>query len=399
MKIVHINGVYGVLSTGRLVQDLVEYGNEKGHISKAFYSEGYTDSHNATRFITDVQRKKHALLSRISGLQGYWSKGETNRLIAELDKFGPDVVHLHVLHGNCINLNILFRYLQEKKVATVITLHDCWWFTGRCAHPLAYNCDGYTLECRDCPARADVCPSWFWDRANKMLHDKANLLRDNPVLCIVGVSDWIAQQAKKSFMSDFRIEKIYNWVDLTAFCPQNAETVRERNGLVGKKVVLGVASLWTKEKGIHDFIELAQLLPEHYQIIMIGNVKEGWKLPNSIIHIPHTDSKQELAEYYSLAEVYVNASRMETFGLTIAEALACGTPTIVYDSTACPELVFPGTGFIVKQAEGINGLIDKVQRIIKTDSVSMECVRQAKLHFSRNKGCEEYLNIYESLIC
>ena len=396
MRIAYINCAYGAASTGRLVADLVNYGNAHGHECIAFYSEWHSDAPEAHRYIRDGERNVHALLSRISGLQGYWGRIPTRRLITALKEFSPDIVHMHVVHGNCLDLSMLFDYLQREHICVVITLHDCWWFTGRCVHPTEYGCTKFETDCKGCPAKNDVCPSWFFDRAAKMLDDKRRWLTGVDRLAVIGVSKWISAQAKKSFIPDDAIHTIYNWVDTDVFRPRESGSLRESLGLVGKKIVLGVANIWEARKGLADFIALADMLPEEYHIVLVGKL-DGSHLPTRITHIPHTDSKEQLAELYSMADVFVNPSKAETFGLTTAEALACGTPAVVYDVAACPELLSSDTGCVVAPALSVSGLLDAVRSIHKDARCSNLCQLRIETVFSLKHGCEEYYMTYNEI--
>ncbi|WP_394962510.1 glycosyltransferase [Candidatus Allofournierella excrementigallinarum] len=397
MRIAHINGVYGVGSTGRLVKDLVECGRENGHESLVLYSEGSAEDNCAVRYISDSERNAHALLSRLSGLQGYWSKRPTMRLIERLEKFSPDVVHLHVVHGNCLHLPSLFRYLTVNNIPVVLTLHDCWWFTGRCAYPLHYLCDRYQARCADCPAKNDVCPSWLFDRANKMQRDKERWLCGLAHLKVAAVSKWGARVAAESFLRNKDILCAYNWVDTQAFRPEECEA--QRSGLIpdGKKVILGVSSFWDERKGLDDLLWLAQQLPE-CAMVLVGTMKQRGELPANVISVPATDSKEELAGLYSQADVFLNPSRMETFGLTTVEAMACGTPVVVYDVTACPELIGPGTGLVVAVQDGRQGLLQATRTLLETPASGERCVSWARENFSINVGSARYYHIYREIV-
>lgn len=64
-----------------------------------------------------------------------------------------------------------------------------------------------------------------------------------------------------------------------------------------------------------------------------------------------TANQAELAQWYSTADVFVNPTYEETFGLTTVEAQACGTPVVVYETDGCPETVAPGNGRLVPQGD------------------------------------------------
>lgn len=398
MRIAHINGTYGVGSTGRLIQDLVGWSFRNGDESRAFYSERGIDAPEAERFISAGARKLHAVQSRVSGLQGYWSKLATERLIGRLKAFSPDLLHLHVVHGNCLHLPLLFDYLHCSKLPVVITLHDCWWFTGRCVHPSAYQCEGFASGCRDCPAKSDCNPSWFFDRAEKMLADKRRWLLGTHRLAVAAVSEWLAGQAKRSFIPSEEIFRIYNWVNTDLFQPVENAGLKRTLGLEGRKVVLGVADIWDQRKGLDDLTALAAILPPEYRLVLVGKLPGGYHPAPNMLHIRHTDHAAQLARLYSMADVFVNPSRMETFGLTTAEALACGTPAIVYDATACPELIGADTGTVLPSRAKPGDLRDAVLALCGAEKKPEMCRKWVKEKFDRDNNCQRYYELYQRVL-
>jgi len=393
MRIAHINGVYEHASTGKMILDIIKECNKKGYESKVFYSEGRSERPEAFRYIADWERNIHALLSRVSGLQGYWSFMPTYRLLKKLEEFSPDVIHIHVIHGNSINLPIFFSWIKRKQLKVVITLHDCWWFTGRCVHPTVYQCEKYCHNCKECPANRDVCPSWFFDFASKMLNDKKKWLEQIEDLQVIAVSGWLKKQAEKSFLPKSCINQIYNWVDTTKFYPRDTENIRKLLKLENKKIVLGVASIWYDDKGISDFIWLSKNLPEEYQVVLVGRVPKNFELGNKILSIPSTNSTDELAEYYSLADVFVNASKAETFGLTTVEAMACGTPVVGYNTTATPELVVEETGSVI-ECFNRDYLLKKTMQFVKSKTIICNCRHRAEDNFSKAVSVSKYVKLY-----
>ena len=167
-------------------------------------------------------------------------------------------------------------------------------------------------------------------------------------LTLVPVSQWLANEVGKSFLRDSRIEVIHNGIDTKLFDLRNIR--KAALGLEDKFMVLGLASVWYPQKGLDDFIRLRQMLSDDYQIVLVGlHPKQIRTLPKGIVGIARTNSVEELARYYSLADVFFNPSVEETFGLTTVEAMACGTPVIVYNATACSEAVDSNTRIIYPQ--------------------------------------------------
>ena len=143
-----------------------------------------------------------------------------------------------------------------------------------------------------------------------------------------------------------------------------AAAFREKYGLENKIILLGVASVWDERKGLRDFLALHDLLDERYAIVLIGlSAKQIQSLPAGILGLPRTNSVQELAQAYTAADVFLNPSTEETFGMTVLEARCCGTEAVVYQGTACEEVVSQFGGVAVPR--GAAHLLEAVEQITK----------------------------------
>ena len=138
-----------------------------------------------------------------------------------------------------------------------------------------------------------------------------------------------------------------NTCDTAVFKPTESD-FRQKYGLEGTFVVLGVANVWEPRKGLADFIRLSELLPDRCKIVLIGLTnRQIDQLPKAILGLPRTGSPRELAQAYTAADVYVCPSAEETFGMTVLEAACCGTRPIVYENTACQEVAQAHGGVFV----------------------------------------------------
>lgn len=400
MKILQINAVNAIASTGRNAKELGDFLLSQGHDSVIAYSKGPSLDKNREFIIgNNIDAKLHGLLSRISGMQGYFSRGATKKLLSFMDEYSPDVVALNNLHGNYINLPLLLGYLAKKDIATVAVLHDCWFYTGKCCHYTAKGCYKWKDSCGACPQLKKYNKSWLFDRTEKMLADKKKLFGAIPRLAVVGVSDWITEEARKApvFSNAKIFKRIYNWIDTETFAPRNTDALREKLGLDGKNVILAVASGWNKEKGIDTLLEIADKLTEDEKLLLVGNIG-SIELKENIIHIPATNSVSELAEYYSLADVFVQPSLEETFGKVTAEALSSGTPAVCFNSTANPELVGDNCGSVVEVGQ-IDRLYKEIEEILSKDKsiYSKACREFAEHNFNMEKNLSEYAKLFEEL--
>lgn len=399
MKIAYINETCGTGSIGRTTYELAVELNARGHECLVAHSKGQSRFPNSIMIGCELDHKVHALLSRITGLQGYFSHIATWRLIQRLKKFQPDVVHLRNLHSNCINLKMLLSWLAREDVATVITLHDCWFFTGKCTYYVPAKCEKWQQECGNCPLlhKDNVNPTFWFDRTKKCLKDKKKWLGAIPQLAVTGVSNWVAAEAGRSILADRHPVGIYNWIDLEVFKPRESR-LREKHGLEGKFVVLVVSTNLNRIKGYDELTALAQRLPDGWALVAVG--RPVLPLPENVIHISHTDDAIQLAEYYSMADVCMNTTQYETFGKVTAEAICCGTPAVVYNNTASPELVDEGCGMVVEQSAGIDGIMEALDEVRRNGKASYteDCLSAAHRRFAKPIGVEKYERMYRTLV-
>lgn len=401
MKILQINAVGQASSTGRNCKELSDYINFRtSHRCYTAFAQG--EHLKYTYQIGNiVDWKIHALMSRITGKQAFFSKCATKKLIHFMDKEKFDVVHLGNLHGNYINLPLLLNYLAKKDIPTVITLHDCWFFTGKCFYYTVVDCNKWMSGCGNCPKVKVDNVSWFFDTTAFMWKEKKRLLGKIPRLGIIGVSEWITNEARKSLLKDSKyIKRIYNWVDLNTFKPYDTKDLRETLGLRNKFIILGVASKWDYQKGLNSFIELANMLAVDEVILLVGKMEEQKKLPNNIISVGEVESVTDLAKYYSLGDVFVTLSLQETFGKVSAEALACGTPVVCFNSTANKELPDCYSGVVVEIESGLNGISNAIHEFRNRRQIDLKeyCRNRAVQMFNRETNIQEHIKFYDYLI-
>ena len=146
-------------------------------------------------------------------------------------------------------------------------------------------------------------------------------------LTIICPSDWVRQTVEQSFLKDKSSVVVSNGIDPNIFYPRTETTALEKYGIPDdKKIILGVASIWEPRKGLNDFLELATTLGDNYRIVLVGlSKRQKEKLPGNIIGILRTENREELAQIYTRADIFINPSWEETFSLVTVEAMACGT--------------------------------------------------------------------------
>lgn len=400
MKVLQINALYGFGSTGRTTKELDCELQKNGIESIVAVTKTEERKENLYIIGDKLDWKIHAFMSRLTGKQAYFSKKATKNLLAYIDKEKPDIIHLRNLHGNYINVISLLEYISQNKIATVITLHDHWFFTGRCCHYIDSDCNRWQESCGNCPSLKKWNKSWFFDRSSEMLQDKKQHLSKISNLAVVGVSDWTTSEARKSILKSAKIVKrIYNWIDLENFYPRESSTLKQKLGIENDFVVLGVAHKWSEQKGLFRIIEVAKAKPE-WKFVLIGQLPENVAIPSNIITVGLVNDVDLLVEYYSMADALLNPSTQETFGKTTAEAIACGTPVVGYNSTAIPELIGEGCGLVIELNSGSEVIINALDTIYNNgkEHYKEKCISFAKENFEKQKLINEYISLYSELI-
>lgn len=401
MKIVHINAIYGKGSTGRICEELTEWLNANGNLCTTLYAFGNQLKNNSKQVSSFWRVHINGFLARIFGIDMGFSLLSTYQVIHYLRKETPDIVHLHNLHSHYINLNFLLKFLAKSNIPTVITLHDCWFFTGKCTHYTDIQCYKWQKKCGDCPKLKDDIPSFFFDRTSYMLRKKKKGFSSIKRLGVIGVSNWITSQARHSFLKNAaEIKRIYNWIDIDVFKPREVKVWKNKYVEYESKIkVLCISGSWDKNSvRFRDLIELSRRLSDKFQIFLVGNCKTPQDLPSNISYLGYIEDTVCLAEVYSYVDIYVHLSHEDTFGKVVAEAMACGTPAIVYNTTALPELVAEGRGFVVKKGcpTDIVLCLDEFKNQGK-EVYSLKCIDFVRKNFQKETLLEETLNFYKSL--
>ena len=393
MKVVQINATCGIGSTGKICVGISELLTSNGieNYILCSKSNGYPLGISCAN---NKYTKFQALKSKILGNYGFNSKWETKKIISELERIQPDIVHLHNIHGHDCNLDMLFGYFKKKNTKLIWTFHDCWAFTGYCTYFDIVHCNKWQMECKKCPQKSEY--SFFFDRS-KSLFKKKRKLFEGLDLEIITPSQWLANLVKQSFLKDYPVKVINNGIDISIFKPTESN-FKERYKIENKKLILGVAFDWGRRKGLDVFIELANRLPKDYQIILVGTDDEVDKLlPDNVISINRTQNQKELAAIYTASDVFVIPTREDNYPTVNMEAISCGTPVVTFNTGGSPEMVDESCGSVV-DCDDIDALEREIVHIC-TDAYHFKdaCIMMAKKFDQKQRFCE-YLNLYKITI-
>ena len=391
MKIIEVNS-YNFGSTGNIMLNIADIVQKEGHTVYVSYPDSNSNRKkqaNSDILIgTRLTRNLHLLLARLTGFNGCFSALDTWRFLKKVDKFEPDIIHLHNLH----NLPMLFKYIKNHNVKTIWTLHDCWAFTGQCPHFVMAKCDKWKDGCYDCKLYREY-PQSNVDRTKTMYKLKKKWFTGVKNMILVTPSQWLADLVKRSFLSNYTVKVITNGIDLSVFKPTESD-FREKYDLRDKYIVLGVASPWGERKGLDVFIELSKRFDDMYIIVLVGVSKEQKEsLPPNIIGLERTENQTELAEIYTAADVFANPTREDNFPTVNIEALACGTPVVTFNTGGSPEMLDETCG-IVTECDDIDAFREKIRYVCKNKPYSIDnCLKRAE-QFDMNNKFEEYVRLY-----
>lgn len=403
MKIVEINMV-STGSTGNIMLNIAKVARENGHevitYSTNVFSKKYRKlppaPYGHKYFGTYLENGVHKVLAMLFGATGQYSYFSTKRLIKDIKKFKPDVINLHNLHNFCFNLPSFFKFVKKNNIRVVWTLHDCWSFTGHCPYFDMIGCDKWKTACYDCPQYNKGYLKTWVDGSKKMYKNKKKWLTGAQDMTLITPSQWLANLTRQSYLKEYPVKVINNGIDLNIFKPTDSD-FKEKYSLQDKKIVLGVAFGWGERKGLDAIVELSKTLPNNYQIVLVGASSGMEKfLPNNVLCILKTNSKEELAKIYSSADVFINPTREDNFPTVNIEAIACGTPVITFNTGGSPEIIDETCGIVVEKND-VDGMLNAIIKVCENRPFKKEdCVNRAK-NYDMNDKFKEYVELYEDI--
>lgn len=369
MKVLIINVVCGILSTGRICTDLAVEMEKQGHTVKIAYGRGNVPEEFQKYAICIGNQADvlfHVIKARTQDAMGVGSKRATKRFIEWIKRYNPDIIHLHNIHGYYIHIGILFDYLRSAKKRVIWTLHDCWAFTGHSVYCEEAGCKRWKEGCYKCPKQKEY-PKSYLERSKQNWLYKKRCFTGIEQMEVVVPSQWLANLVKESFLGKYQIQVIHNGIDTGKFYAIESE-FRKKYHIEEKRILLGVASTWSKLKGYNDFIELSKRLDQDFKIVLVGMDRRK-SLPENIIGIKRTESIKELAGIYSSADLFLNLTYADTYPTVNLEALACGVPIISYDTGGSAEIVHDFGGIVVKKGD-MEALVECIKKY-KTGEITI----------------------------
>lgn len=394
MKVLQINTVYGQGSTGRIVQNLETIMKKQGIEPFVAYGRGEkVATKNHYKVGNKLDFVFHVLCNFVTGRNGLASKYCTKKLLRWIDQIDPDIIHLHNIHGFYINYEMLFTYIKQHNIPIVWTLHDCWTFTGHCAYYDLIDCQKWKTGCYKCPVyRCDYPYSIFRDNSKENYERKKASFQNVQNMTLVTPSHWLANEVRQSFLKENCVEVIPNGINQKLF--QRGKTLKER-----ERIILAVANVWDKRKGLNDILRMSTMLSDEYVIKIIGlNKRQKRQIEKNyeknVIPICRVNGVQEMAKEYKEALVFVNPTYDDNFPTTNLEALASGTPVITYATGGSVESVNEECGSIVPKGD-IHQMIVEINRIASSSEITSNRCKEQSLGYRDDVQFLKYIDIYK----
>jgi glycosyltransferase involved in cell wall biosynthesis len=313
-----------------------------------------------------------------------------------------EIIHLQLFHAApFFNLNLLPDL--AKHCPLVCTVHDQWLYTGHCVHPL--ECQGWLSGCKHCPDLVRNIPMKH-DRAAYMWHLKKQIFQKTEIQLVVS-SRWMYERVKKSpLVSHLPCEIIPFGVDTDIFFPEAKRTCRREFDIPeNHKVIAFRSAPQNFYKGNKHIIEALGLL-ESKNITLLTLDKTGalefLRDRYNIVDLGWTNNQSTLRKFFSAADVFLSPSIAESFGLMPLEAMACGTPVIVFQDTVLEETTHsPQVGIAVpyRNSEALKQAIQELfENPNRLDALGKKSAELVLSEYTFHNYVKKHAELYRKLV-
>jgi len=343
------------------------------------------------------------LLNKWRGIEDFSFPGTASLL--ELPPCRPDVVHAHNLHGEYFDL----RYLPflSQQVPVVITLHDAWLLSGHCAH--SFDCERWRSGCGQCPDLT-IYPSVLYDNTAYNWHRKRDIFQRSR-LYVSTPSKWLMDKVRGSMLQAEEYRVISNGVDLSVFNPGDRGVARARLGLPSDAAVILLihnrvkGNIWRDHSTMNAALEALAGRQDKCRMIFVclGQNRKPERIGRAEFRfVAYQVDPIVVADFYRAADVYLHAARVETWGLAITEALACGTPVVATSVGGIPEQVEDGvTGFLTPPGDA-RAIVTQIESLLSDNALRLRlaaaAAETARRRFDLNCQVNDYLAWYQEII-
>ena len=390
-------------STGKIVGDIADYISAEGYVNVFCAPLGDGKNSNIKYYKTSAPLEQ-GIYRRIKYYTGYqygFAPFSTAKIKKIIKKEAPDIVHLHCINGDMVNIYSLLNFLKKNNIRTVLTNHAEFYYTGSCIH--SYDCDKWKSGCGNCPIKREATRSRLRDTSSGAWNRMKNAF-DGLNGVMVSVSPFVARRASASpITAKLRQEVIFNGINTEIFKRRDAAELRAKHNLgEDTKVLLHVTAHFSDSesdlKGGKYLVELAKRLENENVVIFVAVTKNvDFPLPKNVILLGKISDQELLARYYSMADATVVTSRRETFSMPVAESLCCGTPVIGFKAGGPESIAIDEYSKFVDYAD-VDSLENAVTRVLdaRFDREQISCEAISK--YDAKIMAKQYMKIYNELI-
>lgn len=406
MRILQINTrYYNGGSTGRITYDLKCVMDANDIESCVAFGFGYdikpSEADTVYRIENDWELFVSKVLTKLTGHHGFNNTRETRKLLSWIDDIRPDIIHMHNIHNHYVNIELLLSYIASKNTPCVLTMHDCWTFTGHCAYFDYSECNKWMAGCYHCPSLRDYPKTFTLKDPSLWNYNKKKELFAPLNITFVSPSQWLANLQQRSFLKDKPCVVINNGVDTEIFKPTESN-VREFHCIGNRRMILAVAAGLAPRKGRKYLLELPKLLNDDEVLVVVGLNKGQERLfqkDDRVICLYRTKTADELVNLYSTADVFINPTLEDNFPTTNIEALACGTPVVTFNTGGSGECVDKQTGIVVEQGD-MTALLSAIRTVIYNGKEHYKdaCVKKAQERYNKKIQYFKYIKLYNDIL-
>ena len=366
-------------STGKIAKGLLQNFKLKGFNAIFYYGRGKdSTSPDMVKIDNELDFAVHIFMTRLTGVQGGWSYRATKKLISSLISNQIDTIFIISIHGYYINEKMLYEYISSNNIRMILTMIDEYAYLGECTNEP--ECETYKKGYGKCPNIKKYPSSWFADGCEKVIKRKKDCYSKLNNAVFVG-PEFLVKNCRESFLGKFMNSSILDEaIDLKLYSPKDSSSLRAKHNICeNQKVILCVAPSTNPMKGSSFFWDLARRFEEDdsFVFIHIGyRSSDKSTLPSNLIPISFVEKDEDLAYYYSLADLFVNPSLADAMSNTCLESLACGTPLLCFDLSGMPYLMDNTVGTLVTPKN-----VDELEKVIRnTPFKSLEMINKCRLY-------------------
>ena len=404
MKVLHVNAS-DIGSTGRIVQDICAEAYERGWKSVFLFPRHHREKNpNAVERAVSLPFEQ-GIYRRIYYLTG-WHYGfaplSTAKILGHIRKEKPDVVHLHCVNCASVNIYSLVSYLKKRSIATVLTNHAEFFYTGNCPH--AFDCDKWKTGCGKCPDVFGATDSKLIDRTHQAWLKMKKVFSGHKNIHAVSVSPWVHGRSSASpILNGVPQSVILNGVNTDIFHYSDRDLAREKLGLDRENVIVlhVTANFSDRENDLKSgrhLLALARRMKD-VRFVVVGPHDQVKDLPENVTLLGRIQDVRKIAQYYAAADLTVVVSKRETFGMSVAESLCCGTPVVGFSAGGPESVALDAYTQFVPFAD-IDALAWAVQEWVayKRKNDPARIAEKAEAWYCSEKMAKSYCNLYEEMV-